>query len=92
MTKMGLAAIYPKPKPTGIDKPSKTYPYLLKGLSIIRPNQVWATDITYIRLSNGFVYLVQLWIGNENFQITSMYTFVYRRLIGHLGETVDIQQ
>ena len=58
MTKMGLAAIYPKPKPTGIDKPSKTYPYLLKGLSIIRPNQVWATDITYIRLSNGFVYLV----------------------------------
>jgi putative transposase len=58
MRKMGLAAIYPKPKPTGIDKPSKTYPYLLKGLSIIRPNQVWATDITYIRLTRGFVYLV----------------------------------
>ena len=58
MRKMGLAAIYPKPKPTGIAKPSKTYPYLLKGLSIIRPNQVWATDITYIRLTRGFVYLV----------------------------------
>ena len=57
LIKDGIAAIYPKPKPTGIDKPSKTYPYLLKGLSIIRPNQVWATDIT-IRLSNGFVYLV----------------------------------
>ena len=90
MTKMGLAAIYPKPKPTGIDKPSKTYPYLLKGLSIIRPNQVWATDITYIRLSNGFVYLVQLWIGFPgmcclgNFQ-THSNTFVYRRLIGHLA-------
>ena len=58
MTKMGLAAIYPQSKPTGINKPSKTYPYLLKGLNIIRPNQVWATDITYIRLNNGFAYLV----------------------------------
>ena len=58
MRKMGLAAIYPKPKTSGMGKPSKTYPYLLKGLSIIRPNQVWATDITYIRLNKGFVYLV----------------------------------
>ncbi len=51
-------SIYPKPKPSGIAKPSKMYPYLLKGLSIIRPNPVWATDITYIRLTHGFVYLV----------------------------------
>ena len=58
MTKMGVAAIYPQSKPIGINKPSKTYPYLLKGLNIIRPNQVWATDITYIRLNNGFAYLV----------------------------------
>ena len=48
MRKMRLAAIYPKPKTSGMGKPSKTYPYLLKELSIIRPNQVWATDITYI--------------------------------------------
>jgi len=60
MHKMGLAAIYPKPKSPAMDKPSKTYPYLLRGLSIIRPNQVWATDITYIRLSHGFVYLVAI--------------------------------
>ena len=58
MHKMGLAAIYPKSKPSGVDKPSKTYPYLLTGLRIVRPNQVWATDITYIRLNTGFVYLV----------------------------------
>ena len=58
MRKMGLAAIYPKPTASAMGKPSKTYPYLLKGLSIIRPNQVWATDITYIRLTGGFVYLV----------------------------------
>ena len=60
MHKMGLTAIYPKRKSPAMDKPSKTYPYLLKGLSIIRPNQVWATDITYIRLSHGFVYLVAI--------------------------------
>ena len=58
MTKMGLAAIYPKSKATDIAKPSKTYPYLLRGLNIIRPNQVWAMDITYLRLTGGFVYLV----------------------------------
>ena len=58
MRKMGLAAIYPKPKTSGMGKPSKVYPYLLKGLSITRPNHVWATDITYIRLSSGYVYLV----------------------------------
>ena len=58
MRKMGLAAIYPKPAASARGKPSKIYPYLLKGLSIIRPNQVWATDITYIRLTGGFVYLV----------------------------------
>ena len=77
MRKMGLAAIYPKPKLTGIAKPSKTYPYLLKGLSIIRPNQVWATDITYIRLTRGFVYLVAVmdWFSRyvlawETFKLT----------------------
>ena len=58
MQKMGLAAIYPKPTASARGTPSKTYPYLLKGLNIIRPNQVWATDITYIRLTGGFVYLV----------------------------------
>ena len=58
MTKMGLTAIYPKPTASAIAKPSKRYPYLLKGLNITRPNQVWATDITYIRLTDGFVYLI----------------------------------
>jgi putative transposase len=60
MRKMGLAAIYLKPKTSGMGKPSKKYPYLLKELGIIKPNQVWATDVTYIRLNNGFVYLVAI--------------------------------
>jgi putative transposase len=36
----------------------KVYPYLLRGVEVVRPNQVWSTDITYIRLAHGFVYLV----------------------------------
>lgn len=60
MRLMGLEAIYPKPNTSKPSCEHKVYPYLLKGLDIIRPNQVWATDITYIRLSNGFVYLVAI--------------------------------
>jgi putative transposase len=54
---MGLMAIYPKPHLSLNPSGHKRFPYLLKGLSIMRPNQVWSTDITYIRLRNGFVYL-----------------------------------
>jgi putative transposase len=59
MRLMGLQAIYPKPNISKAvaNLPAK-YPYLLKGLFIARPNHVWSTDITYIRLRQGFVYLV----------------------------------
>ena len=55
---LGLEAIYPKKKTTIRDQSHKIYPYLLRGLDINRPNQVWASDITYIRLVGGFCYLV----------------------------------
>ncbi len=55
---MGLEAIYPKRNLSKANAAHKKYPYLLKGLEITKPNQVWSTDITYIRLSQGFVYLV----------------------------------
>ncbi len=58
MQKMGLRAIYPPPKTTIPNKAHEIYPYLLRGLSIERENQVWATDITYIPLRHGFAYLV----------------------------------
>ncbi len=58
MRNMGVCAIYPKKKTTFHNKKNKIYPYLLRGIKIIRPNQVWAADITYIRMSQGFCYLV----------------------------------
>lgn len=58
MREMGLEAIYPKPNLNKNSKPHPVYPYLLRGLNIVRPNQVWGTDITYIRLAKGFLYLV----------------------------------
>jgi len=57
---MGLEAIYPKPRLSISDPNAHRYPYLLKGLSIERVNQVWSTDITYIRTTRGFVYLVAI--------------------------------
>ena len=57
MRRMGLEAIYPKPRLSLAHKGHKTYPYLLRNLTVERPDQVWATDITYIRLHGGFVYL-----------------------------------
>jgi len=57
MQLMGLEAIYPKANLSKRRHDHKIYPYLLKGLTIDRPNQVWSTDITYIRLRSGFMYL-----------------------------------
>jgi putative transposase len=57
MRKMGIQAIYPKPNLSKRNTQHKVYPYLLRGLEINRPNQVWATDITYIPMDKGFVYL-----------------------------------
>jgi len=59
--RVAVEAIYPKPR---LSQPGsqehRKYPYLLRGLTIERPNHVWAADITYIRLWRGFVYLVAI--------------------------------
>ena len=54
---MGLEAIYPKPRTTRKSLENKVYPYLLRDVAITRPNHVWSTDITYVPLQGGFVYL-----------------------------------
>jgi putative transposase len=58
MELLGLEAVYPKPRLSQPGEDHKIYPYLLNGVAITRVNQVWSTDITYIRMAGGFVYLV----------------------------------
>lgn len=57
---MGLVSVAPKPNTSKRNKKHQIYPYLLRDLGIDRPNQVWCTDITYIRMLGGFVYLVAI--------------------------------
>ena len=57
---MGLEAIYPKPRTSVPGLTEQRYPYLLRGMSIERCNQVWSCDITYIRLQRGFIYLMAM--------------------------------
>ena len=60
MRTMGLQAVYPRPR-TSLPRAGHTvYPYLLKGLTINRPNQVWAADLTYVPMARGFMYLVTI--------------------------------
>jgi putative transposase len=79
MRLMGLEAIYPKKKTTIPNQQHLKYPYLLKNLPIVRPNQVWGTDITYIKLKDGFCYLVALLDWFSRYVITWT-----------LAETLDI--
>ncbi|CUI05743.1 Mobile element protein [Janthinobacterium sp. CG23_2] len=58
MRGMGLAGMAPGPNTSKAHPKHKVYPYLLRGVPVVRPNQVWSTDITYIRLARGFAYLV----------------------------------
>lgn len=60
MRKMGIRAVYRAPRTTIPEPGHKVYPYLLSGLTIDRPNQVWAADISYIPMARGFVYLVAI--------------------------------
>jgi len=58
MRMMGLEAVYPRPRTSMPHPKHKVYPYLLRGMIIDRPNQVWCADITYIPMRHGFMYLV----------------------------------
>ena len=58
MKRMGIEALYRRPRTTQPGPGNKIYPYLLRGMEITRPNQVWAMDITYVPMARGFVYLV----------------------------------
>jgi putative transposase len=70
MRGMGLEAIYPKPRTSQRAPEHRVYPYLLRGLSIRRVNHVWSTDITYIRLHSGFIYLVAVRDGFSRYVVS----------------------
>lgn len=70
MRKMGLQAIYPRKKTSIPDHQHKKYPYLLRNMKITHPNQVWATDITYIPMRQGFMYLTAIMDWYSRFVIT----------------------
>lgn len=74
-----LEAIYPKPRTSVGNAEHKKYPYLLSGLEITRPNHVWATDITYIPLSGGYIYLTAI------LDLGSRYVLSWR-----LSNTLDV--
>ena len=78
MREMNVQALYPRPKTTIRSAKDPVYPYLLNGLEIVRPNQVWATDITYIKMPVGFAYLVAL------IDVHSRYVLAWR-----LSNTMD---
>ncbi len=69
MKKLGLEAIYPKPNLSKPDKEHLKFPYLLRGVEINRADQVWAADITYIRLAGGFIYLLAIMDWHSRFVI-----------------------
>lgn len=60
LRQMGLEAVYPKPKLSQANPEHRIFPYLLRNMSIERCNQVWSTDVTYIRMRHGFVYLMAI--------------------------------
>jgi putative transposase len=60
LRQLGLLAVYPKPRLSQAGVGARVFPYLLRGLAIARAHQVWAIDITYVRLRGGFAYLVAL--------------------------------
>jgi len=99
---MGLEAIYPKKKTSFPNKENKIYPYLLRGLTIDRPNQVWSTDITYIRLELGWAYLIVImdwfsryvidWQLSENLEIDFCLEILNRSLNKNRPEIFNSDQ
>jgi putative transposase len=67
---MGLEAIYPKPRLSVAGRGHRVYPYLLRGVRIERPDQVWSTDITYVPLPSGFMYLAAILDWYSRYVIT----------------------
>jgi putative transposase len=91
MRLMGLEAIYQKPNTSRPHPGHKVYPYLLRGLIIDRPNQVWCADITYVPMAKGFVYLVAVmdWFSRRVLAWRLSITMETDFCVDALGEAMD---
>lgn len=67
---MGLQAVYPRPRTTVASPDHKVYPYLLRGLAVTHPNQVWSSDITYIPMRKGFMYLAAVFDWHSRYVVS----------------------
>jgi len=103
-SEMGLETLYPKPRTSlpGNSLENRVYPYLLRGLPIERPNQVWGVDITYIRLTGGWMYLVAFldwysrfvvaWELSETLEMAFVLSCADAALSGTIPEIVNSDQ
>jgi putative transposase len=92
MRVMGIESVAPKPNTSKPSREHVHYPYLLRGLSICRPNQVWASDITYIPLARGFAYLVAIidWHSRRVLSWRLSNTFDSRFCVEALREALEL--
>ncbi len=93
MRKIGILALYPKKQTSQPGEGHKIYPYLLKDLTIDRPNQVWATDLTYIPMAKGFLYCVAIidWYSRKVLSWRLSNTMDTRFCLEALQEALDTQ-
>ncbi len=91
MRTMGLRAIYQEPRTSQPHPDHKVYPYLLRNLAVKQPNQVWCTDITYIPIKRGFLYLVAImdWYSRKVLSWRLSNTMDTRFCIEALEEAID---
>ncbi len=91
MRRMGITAIYQRPKTTRRHRAHPIFPYLLRTLTITRPNHVWAADITYIPMTRGFVYLVVVmdWASRKVLTLAALATLTSDFCVAALEEALD---
>jgi len=83
MKRMGIEALYCKPNTSRRNAQHKIWPYLLRGMTINRANQLWALDTTYIPMARGFVYLMR--ISDERDRLFGIVTDDFGNVTGHFG-------
>ena len=90
MQQMGIQAVYPKRKTSVPNPEHRIFPYLLRDVKIVRPNQVWAADITYIRMNPGWLYLVAIMDWYSRYVVNWVLSNMLRSFLpGSVGECPD---